>query len=61
MSRRDIPAELLARAAAIDPALAEWLETAYPTDEEHARAQRRRRGQDAQLPLPLTARDSESA
>lgn len=59
--RRDIPAELIARAAAVDPALAAWLEAAYPTDEEHARAQRRRRGQEAQLPLPLTARRSEAA
>jgi hypothetical protein len=50
-SRSDIPPELARKAAAIDPALLRWLEAAYPTDEEQAERERRRRGQAAQLPI----------
>lgn len=56
MSRHDIPADLLARAAAVDPSLARWLEVAYQTDAERAREIRRRRHQEKQLALPLEAR-----
>lgn len=56
--RTDIPAALLARATQIDPSLAAWLEAAYPTEQEHARNQRRRRAQEAQLALPLRKVDS---
>lgn len=56
--RPDIPDDLRARALAIDPALAAWLETAYPTDAEHER--RRQRGK-RQLVLPLTSRPSAPA
>ncbi len=50
--REDIPTHLLTRASQVDPALAAWLETAYPTDAEHAAIQRKRRHQQAQLQLP---------
>lgn len=53
MKRQDIPADLLARAAAVDPSLARWLEVAYQTDAERARELRRRRHQEKQLALPL--------
>ena len=52
--RTDIPIDLLTRAKSIDPALAAWLEAAYPTDAEHERRQReRRRRERRQLQLPL--------
>jgi hypothetical protein len=49
--RTDIPPDLARKAASVDPALLRWLETAYPTDEEQAERERRRRGQRNQLPI----------
>ena len=54
MKRQDIPSDLISRARAVDPALAAWLEAAYPDDIEHARMKRRERArQQRQLALPL--------
>jgi hypothetical protein len=56
MTRTDIPQDLIDQARALGPAVLEALIATYPTDEEHARHQRRKRGQRAQLVLPLTNR-----
>jgi hypothetical protein len=49
--RRDIPPDLVRKAAAVGPSLLRWLEAAYPTDEEQAELERRRSRLRSQLPL----------